>query len=147
MALTDKLIETVRYMRADYINPEEDVLNQVLSMHSGEVDTLSNKELFQYIFALSKYQLFLQVQGNIRNINQLEAKRKYEFALDRAALNFNEKTIKAKEVKAKLENEDIQKLEEDYYIKEAEYLLFNKVPECVEQLINALKKEFSARNG
>jgi hypothetical protein len=140
-----KLSQSLAETKLDKVNPDKDVIEKVLTIQSHQLSSLSDSELSQNIYTLSQYLIFLTVQYNARNIKYLESKRTFEFALARDVSKRDEKTIKEKEAMARLNSEELQKLEKDLRLKEADYLLFDKIPESISELVNAFKKELGLR--
>lgn len=143
--ITDKLLSSLSDTKIDLIDPDKDELSAVLSLKSHQLSTLNEESLTKYIYSLSQYLIYLQVQSNVRNVKFLEAKRCFEIELYKEMNKFEAKTVKEKENMALLSSEHLQKLEKDMRIKSADYKLFEKLPDHISELINAFKKELSNR--
>lgn len=143
--LLEQLAKSLSDTKIDKINPDKSELDTVLALPSHQLSSLSDKELSQYIYILSQYLVFLTVQANARHIKFLEAKRSYELSLAKEMAKCEAKTVKEKSTAALLGSEELQKKEKDLRVKESDYILFEKVPEAIGELSNALKKELSIR--
>jgi hypothetical protein len=139
--LSKSLIDT----RIHLIQPTKNKLDEVLKLQSGNISTLNESRLTEYIYTLAQYSVFLNVQANTRKILFLESKRAYDAALNRAVSKVNGKTIKERASSVLESDEKLQQLEKDMRKKEADCILFENVPESVSEISNALKKELSFR--
>lgn len=131
--------------KIDLIQPDKELLEVVLSLQGNNINALSEQQLSSYIFVLSQYQHFLQVQANYKDIRYSNAKRDYEFSLAKAVSAIEGKTVKGKELKALISSENLQYLEKQLRLREADSMLFSKVPETLSEMANALKKELGLR--
>lgn len=144
--IAKRLARSLDETKIDLIAPDQDELDTILTLKSHRLSTLSEQILTQYIYSLSQYSIFLQAQSNMRNIEFLEAKRSFEIALASETNKDNEKkTVKEKENNALLGSPRLQELELDMRVKSSDFKLFEKIPDRVEELINAFKKELSNR--
>lgn len=145
--IADKLEESLAATCLDKISPSQIPLQRVLSLVGNDLSALVDKELSSYIYTLAQYQVFLQAQCNSRHIKFLEAKRAFDLGVARE-LNTSDgkRTVKERTNGILLTNTLVQELEKDMRIKEADFLLFDKIPEAVAELTNALKKELSIRH-
>lgn len=144
--IAKRLSASLDETKIDLIVPDMEELDKVLTMKSSRLSSLSDAVLTQYIYSLSQYSVYLQAQSNMKNIEFLEAKRAFEYALAVAlSKDDTKKTIKEKENIALVSSPEVQKLEKDMRIKSADVKLFEKIPDRVEELINAFKKELSNR--
>ena len=140
-----KLTQSLADTKLDKVNPDKTVVENVLTLQSHQLPTLTDSELSQNIYTLSQYLVFLTIQCNARNIKYLEAKRTFDFALAREVSKREGKTVKEKEAMALLNSEELQVLEKDLRLKEADFILFDKIPEAMSELVNAFKKELGLR--
>jgi len=132
--------------KIDQVIPREDLLEVVLAVQGDAIYALTDNQLTSYIFVLSQYQLFLQVQANVKYIKFIEAKRTFDLKMSREVSKNKEKaTIKEKEANALSSSEELQGFEKAMVVRQADYLLFEKVPESVAEIANALKKELGLR--
>jgi hypothetical protein len=143
--ILESITKSLDSTKIDMISPEPDILNKVLTLQSTQIQVLTEYDITRYIYVLAQYQIFLQVQCNVRNIRYLDSKRRYEFQLARELSNFEGKTVKERTSTALLNSPDLQDLEKEMKIKEADYLLFDKIPDAIAEMSNALKKELSIR--
>lgn len=127
------------------IKPEKTELDRVLSIQSSDLVNMTDQEISRSIYTLCQHQVWLQAYCNIKHIKYLDAKRVYDLHLAKATLGMQGKTLKEKNLKVYLESKELQDLEKDLKIKEEDYLLFDKIPEAIGELVNALKKELSIR--
>jgi hypothetical protein len=136
-----KLNESLHDTKISFIKPDKDKLEELLSIPADRLSNLERKKLIEYIYILAQYQVFLNVQSNSRRIQYLEAKRSYdgELSLEVAKIN-SKKTLKEKAADAEENSPLLKELKEDLRIKEADSVLFEKIPESVLELSNALKK-------
>lgn len=141
----DQLTQSLSETYIDRINPDKGELDRVLTLRSDHLASLADTEISRYIYTLSQYVVFLTVQLNARHIKFLEAKRSYEFSLAQVVTKTEAKTIKEKVNTALSTNEDLQKKEKRLRVLESDFILFEKVPEAVTELANALKKELAVR--
>lgn len=144
--ILDTLNKSLADTKIDKISPNQELLDVVLSLQGNKLAALTEPELTNYIFVLSQYQLFLQTQSNYRHIRYMEAKREFEFSLAREVSKLEGKTIKEKEAKALSDNLELQLLEKAMRVRQADHILFDKVPENLSEMANALKKELSLRS-
>lgn len=144
--LLNKLAKSLSDTRIDKIKPNPDLIEKVLSIQGIDFPNIQDHELSQHLYTLSQYLVFLNLQCNARQIKFLEAKRKFEFEQAKLVATIEGKTIKERESTAILNNEVLQTLEKDMRQKEYDFILFNKVPDSVTEIVNAIKKELSVRN-
>ena len=145
--IIDTLQKSISDTMITSICPNKDQLAEALSLQSDELSALTERELSKYIYTLSQYIVYLQVQCNSRHIKYLESKRRYELALAKGSISIEAKTLKEKARIALSNDPELQKYEKILRITEADYMLFEKIPESVTELVNALKKELSIRIG
>jgi len=144
--IKDTIIRTLNETKIDLIEPDKTEIEIVLQLKSSHLASSSEEDLTRYIYTLSQYIVFLQVQSNARNIRFIEAKRSYELALSKECSKIpDKKTVKEREQTALLGNESLQELEKNLRVKEADYRIFEKVPDHISEIINALKKELQNR--
>lgn len=141
----DKIEKSLEVSKLSSIHPDEDELSATLALKSSDLASLTDQDLSRSIFTLAQYQVWLQTYCNIKHIVYLDAKRVFEIALTRASKNLDGKTLKEKSQKALEADSALQSLERDLKAKEHDYFLFDKIPETISDLANALKKELSIR--
>jgi hypothetical protein len=143
--ILEVLEKSISDTKIDKVSPNKELLDIVLSMQGDRIGNLTDSELTNYMFVLAQYQFFLQSQVNYKLIRYLESKREYEFALAKECSKIEAKTIKEKEAKALSSSEYLQTLEKSMRIKNADHIMFDKIPENLSEMANALKKELSLR--
>lgn len=144
--ILDAVTKSLNVTKIDLISPEEDVLQRALGLQSNQIQTLQESEIVGYIYVLAKYQTFLQVQSNVRNIRYLDAKRRFELRLAKEMSTVEGKTVKERTSTVLLNSLELQELEKEMRIKEADYIILEKIPDTVSEMTNALKKELATRN-
>lgn len=146
-AIMKRLNTSLHDTRLDKIDPTQnrDDLDKALLIRGHEISTMATEELMAHMYTLTQYTVFMHMQSNIRQIKFLEAKREYELALAKALSGKQGKTVKERASAAILESEDLQKLESEMRVREADHIMFEKVPDSLAELANALKKELSLR--
>lgn len=145
-AILNQIIKSLQDTKIDLINPNPECLNTVLGLSGANLNRLTDEELSQHVYTLSQYVIYLQCQYNVRYIRYLEAKRIYEGSLAEVSSKMTGKTVKEKTMAALLESPKLQELEKRMSGLEYDYLLFEKIPDQVQELSNALKKELSVRS-
>lgn len=145
VSIKSKIEDSLSDTYIDQVSPDGDSLKKILSLSGYELNALDDSIVTQYIYTLTQYLVFLQVQTNVRQIKYLDTKRQYELALSKAIANTSGKTIKERSKLALIENDAVQKLEQSFKVAEADYILFTKIPDSILELINAFKKELSIR--
>lgn len=144
-AIREKLEASISSTYIGMIEPDPDFLKEVLTTPAHQITTFSDSELTKAIYVLAQYQTFLQAQLNLREIKYLDAKRNYELELAKSSLGLAGKTNKEKTTQALLNSEILQDLEKEVKITEYDFKLFQKIPDAILELGNALKKELSLR--
>lgn len=142
-AISDKLVISLNETQIDLIDPDKDEIERVLKVKSSQISNLSEDMLTRYIYSLSQYLVFLQVQSNVRNIKYMDFKGVFELALHIEMSKVDAKTVKEKENTAILSSDKLQKMQLELRELAADARLFEKIPDRVEELINAFKKELS----
>jgi len=140
-----KITTSLEETKIDHISPEADGLDKALAVKGYDISSLADAEISQHMYTLSQYIVFLQVQCNVRQIKYIDAKRMYELAIAKAVANQTGKTVKERTNTALLESGELQRLEQDYRLTEADFILFSKVPDSILEVVNAFKKELSLR--
>ncbi len=143
--IIDRLEQSLDKSKLLLIKPEEEAIDAVLAVSSNELSTMSDYDISKCIYTLAQYQVWLQVYCNMKHIKYLEAKRTFDIALSKVTASLSAKTLKEKNQQAIENNKQLQELEKDLKIKEHDYLLFDKIPDSISELANALKKELSIR--
>jgi len=129
------------------ITPQPEALKEALSIDGTMLGTLSAQKISSLIFTLTRYQLYLQLQSNMRTVKRDSTKRRYELELGKTMIKLQKSklTVKEKAAQALEDNPNLAVLEENWYKAESEATLFHKTPEMVMEIANALKKELSVR--
>lgn len=143
--ISNKLTKSLVDTKIANIKPSKDKLDEILRLPSDQISTIPDNKVTEYIYCLAQYQVFLHVQANSRKILFLESKRSFDAEVAREVSKIEGKTIKERASYAINNNQQLQALEKDMRIKEADYILFENIPESVSELANALKKELSIR--
>lgn len=145
-AVKDRIAQSLLDTRLGSISPDYEEIETILSLKGSRLSFLTSKDLTHYIYSLSQYLIFLQVQVNIRNIKYIDAKKAYETALAREmSTKDTKRTLKEKTSEVLLSSEKLQQLSQALQVKEADYRLFDKIPDHILELVNALKKELATR--
>lgn len=143
--ILQKLNESLSETQIGSIRPDKNRLDELLRVKAEQLANLSDSMLSQYIYILSQYQVFLNVQYNSKKILALESKRIFEGALAKQVSKVEGKTVKERSYLVLENNIELQKLEKEMRILEADSNLFENIPSSVSELANALKKELSLR--
>lgn len=143
--ILNKVSQSLEECKFHLIKPEKDLLDKILGLNGYTISSLDNNTLSSYLFALAQYQIFIQTQVNIRNIKYVESKRAYDLEMAREIQKTNAKTIKEKNTTALLNSPILQELEKDMRVKYSDHIIFDKIPDSIAELSNALKKEIALR--
>lgn len=143
--IRENLTKSINSTLVDRIAPNTGLLETVLALQGDLISTLTDQQLTSYMYTLAQYQVFLHTQVNLKNIRFMESKREFEFALAKETVKSTAKTVKEKEFNALINNEHLQELEKKMRLREAEYVLYDKVPDSISEITNALKKELGLR--
>ncbi len=141
----DPILADVVALRLDKIKPDMAALDAVLDIQSNEVSSLTKEELSAHIHTLSVYTGFLQAQLNMREIKFNRRKAAFDIEHEIALHRVEGKTIKEKANKALVDNPKLQTLKKAKDEAEEKFILLKKIPESIENIMNALKKEYSSR--
>jgi hypothetical protein len=145
----DQLSKCLEDTGLSEVAPNLEALKEALSIDGTKLGTLTSQKISSLIFTLSRYQLYLQLQCNIRSVKRNTAKRQFEIEQGKALIKLpsSKLTVKEKAAKVLEEHEGLANLESKYATADDECTLFHKTPEMVLEIINALKKELSIRSG
>ena len=128
------------------IDKDLEGMNRVLKLKGKDLTSLTDRKLSECQFITTQHQIYLQLCYNVRYVEYLKAKRKYELALNKEVSKIEGKqTIKEKTAQV-MEKKYLIELEEELSKCESRYTLLNKMPEAFVELANAIKKEMSIRN-
>lgn len=144
-AIWKRLSASLADTRLDQLDPDRSALDKALKVQGHELSNMATEELTTHMYTLTQYTVFMNMQTNIRRIKFIEAKRDYELALARELSTKQGKTVKERSSAAMLESPELQKLELEMRVREADHILFDNIPDSIAELASAMKKEIGNR--
>jgi uncharacterized membrane protein len=139
------ILEELRITGLSSINKDLAGIESILALRGQDLSVLTEKKLSEYIYTATQYQLYLQFHYNVRYVEYLKAKRKFDVALNRELVKMTSKQTVKEKIAEAMQQEDLAILESNVASLEAKYNLLNKIPESFSELANALKKDLSLR--
>lgn len=133
-----------------YASPNKELVAEILGFDASQLDSLQNDVLSTYILVMGQYLVMLQHNENLKNIAHMLSSKHFEFKLNVDKFTRDDVTQKTeKERKAYIiqTNEEIANLNEGVITAEAEKMLLSGMVKVAADLLNALKKEKSGRDG
>ena len=142
-----QILNSLEEVGLDTMVPKTNPLVEIAAIDGESLSTLSSQKISSLIFNLSRYQVYLQVQCNVRSARFKRAKRDYNLLLFRvlSEMKGSKLTVKEKTAKALTDNPDLAVLELELAEAEAEDTVFQNIPTSTVEIINSLKKELSIR--
>ena len=149
--IMDRVNSFSERMLLHYASPNRDLIVEIMQLDANRFSTLHDADLSKYILVLGQYLVMLQHNDNLKNIEHVLTTKSLEHELNikkmTADIPASMKTEKDKRAWLITNNESLAQLEEEAMAVEAEYTLISGMGKAVEALLNALKKEKSARGG
>jgi hypothetical protein len=136
-------------MLLHYASPNRDLIVEIMQFDANNFSTLLDEHLSKYILVLGQYLVMLQHNDNLKNVERVLLSKSLEHALNveklRSDIPSNLKTEKDKRAWLLANREELLMMENEFMAVEAESTLIAGMNKAVEALLNALKKEKSAR--
>lgn len=149
--IMDRVNNFSERMLLHYASPNRDLIVEIMQLDANRFSTLHDADLSKYILVLGQYLVMLQHNDNLKNIEHVLTTKSLEHELNikkmTADIPSSMKTEKDKRAWLIANNEALANMEEEAMAVEAEYTLISGMGKAVEALLNALKKEKSARGG
>lgn len=145
--ILDRISKSLNDTKIDLIAADSGALEKALAITGRNLFSLSEEEISQHIYTITQHLIFVQLQCNGRRIKYIEAKRAYEMELARLITKSTAKTVKERTSECLIEHDHLRNLEKQMRICEADVTLFDKIPEHISELANALKKALSTKTG
>lgn len=120
-------------------------IEKLLAFDFSMMDTLTAKELEQFMGMLSQHLVYANKYVNQLSIIVSVIKKFYNNVIDIEALKEDGKTAKEREVKAKLRVTEIPLLEEELLKEETRLAVYSNTIEQMTQHLQTLKKVYDAR--
>ena len=136
-------------MLLHYAAPNRDLIVEIMQFDANMFSTLLDEHLSKYILVLGQYLVMLQHNDNLKNVERVLISKNLEHELNVKKMTSDipsaMKTEKDKRAWLISNNESLLQLEDNLMAVEAESTLISGMGKAVEALLNALKKEKSAR--
>lgn len=153
--LTNKIKKTVDNTASDLMidcaKPNTTLVNRVMQMDASELSELRGEELSGYILVMGQYLVMLQYQENLKNIDYMLAQKAYEYMYSKERFllpdDIKFKTEKAYREYLMINSEILNDLNAVVLEAQAEKMLLENMTKACSELLNALKKEKSGRDG
>lgn len=141
-----KILNELQLTGLHTLDQDIEEISSINSLRGRDLSSLSDTKLSYYTFIAVQYQMYLQLHYNVRRIEYLQAKRAYEFALNKALASIPGKQTVKEKIGEAMKDPDLVKLESELADAENKYHLLDKMPEALLEIANSLKKELSLRN-
>jgi hypothetical protein len=145
----DRVNDFSERMLLHYAAPNRDLIVEIMQFNASDFSTLLDTDLSKYILVLGQYLVMLQHNDNLKNVERVLLSKSLEHTLNvekiKADFPSGMKTEKDKRAWLIASKEDLFELESELMAVEAESTLISGMGKAVEALLNALKKEKSAR--
>jgi len=125
----------------------QEQLQWALSLNPEDLVVLPVEDISKAIFIYAQYIVFVQAQLNVREASLMYEKRKFNRAVAKAISKYPKGTVAEREAKAFEDNEDLRMLEQQYLKAQTNFVMFQKMPDSMAEVVNALKKELTRRTG
>lgn len=147
--IMDRVNDFSERMLLHYAAPNRDLIVEIMQFNASDFSTLLDTDLSKYILVLGQYLVMLQHNDNLKNVERVLLSKSLEHTLNvekiKADFPSGMKTEKDKRAWLIASKEDLFELESELMAVEAESTLISGMGKAVEALLNALKKEKSAR--
>jgi len=143
--ISDTLSATLSETRIFSIKPSTEQIDEVLTLSADHISNLTDQQLSRYIYILSQYSVFLNLQCNSKKILADESRHIYDTEVGKVISKLEGKTVKDRISMALENDEKLRNLEMDMRIRAADSTLLENIPDAIMNLSNALKKESSFR--
>ncbi len=118
------------------------LVDEAISFDYSDLDTLPKETLEKYMGALSQYLIFLNRYVNILDVKHKLLKGLFDSYLDRKALEYEGKSDKERERKAKLANPEFGEAERIVFERQALLKLNERETDQIAELIKTIKKVY-----
>lgn len=120
-------------------------IDRLLTFDFSNMDTLTAKELEQFIGMLSQHLVYANKYVNQLSIVVSVIKKFYNNVLDIEALKEDGKSVKEREIKARVRVADIPRIEEELLKEETRLAVYSNTIDQMTQHLQTLKKVYDAR--
>lgn len=144
----NKVNEFSENMLLHYAAPNKNLVVEIMQLDAADLNQIHQDDLSRYILVLGQYLVMLQHNENLKLIEHLLILKVFEHRLNKAKFSRRDiqgKTEKERKAWLLLNVPELQELEQELLIAEAEKILISGMGKANEGLLNALKKESSKR--
>ena len=149
-AILRTVASTASDLYLDRVNPNASLITEIFQLDATQLSEVDDHRLSQYILVMGQYLVMLQYQENLKNIQYTLSQKAFDIAYSKE--RFVREDIKTKTDKATKDfllstSEYLLVLDAMVLEASAEKMLLNNMVGACSELLNALKKEKSGRDG
>lgn len=138
-------------MLLHYASPNRDLIVEIMQFDANALSDLHDTQLSKYILVLGQYLVMLQYNDNLKNVERVLLSKSLEFQINKE--KYSGKHTQVQSIKTEKDKRawlianvpEILELDIQATAAEAEASIIAGMCKSVEALLNALKKEKSAR--